>query len=56
MESGLPIPYFADAVVAAMSASEVSLRINLNLGSASATAWGSELSEEYVTFNSAYTT
>ncbi len=53
MEAGLPIRYLADAVVAAMSASEVSLRINLNLGNASATAWGSELSEEYVTFNSA---
>ena len=56
MEEGRPIPYFSDAVVAAMSASEVSLKIQLNLGDAGATAWGSELTEEYVTFNSAYTT
>ncbi len=56
LEEGRPIPYFTDAVVAAMSGSEVSLRIHLNLGEASATAWGSELTEEYVTFNSAYTT
>ena len=56
MEEGLPIPYFADSVVAAMSGSEVSLRVNLNLGEATATAWGCDLTEEYVTFNAAYTT
>jgi N-acetylglutamate synthase/N-acetylornithine aminotransferase len=39
-----------------MSASEVSLKIQLNLGDAGATDWGSELTEEYVTFNSAYST
>ncbi|MFH1141652.1 MAG: bifunctional glutamate N-acetyltransferase/amino-acid acetyltransferase ArgJ, partial [Chloroflexota bacterium] len=56
MEEGRPIPYFKDAIIAAMSASEVSLRIHLNLGEASATAWGCDLTEEYVTFNAAYTT
>jgi glutamate N-acetyltransferase/amino-acid N-acetyltransferase len=56
MEEGRPIPYFKDAVVLTMSGPEISLRLDLNLGKASATAWGCDLSEEYVTFNSAYTT
>ena len=56
MEEGRPIPYFRDAVVLTMSGPEISLGLDLNLGSASATAWGCDLSEEYVTFNSAYTT
>ena len=56
MEEGRPIPFFKDAVVATMSGSEISIRLSLNIGDASATAWGCNLSEEYVTFNSAYTT
>ena len=56
MEDGRPIPYFQDAVVAAMRGGDVSFRVKLNLGDASATAWGCDLTEEYVTFNSAYTT
>lgn len=56
MEEGRPIPYFKDAVVLTMSGPEISLRLDLNLGDASATAWGCDISEEYVTFNSAYTT
>ena len=56
VEEGRPIPYFADAVVAAMASNDVSLKIQLNMGKSTATAWGSEMTEEYVTFNSAYTT
>ena len=56
MEGGRPIPYFKDAVVLSMSGPDVSLRLDLGLGDACATAWGCDLSEEYVTFNSAYTT
>ncbi|MBF8267169.1 MAG: arginine biosynthesis bifunctional protein ArgJ [Dehalococcoidia bacterium] len=56
MEEGRPIPFFKDAVVVTMQGPENSFRLNLNLGEASATAWGCDLSEEYVTFNSAYTT
>ena len=56
MEGGRPIPYFKDAVVLSMSGADVNLRLVLGLGDASATAWGCDLSEEYVTFNSAYTT
>ena len=56
MEAGRPIPYHRDAVVALMQGPEVFFRIRLNLGEGRATAWGCDLSEEYVTFNSAYTT
>ena len=56
MEEGRPIPFFKDAIIAAMNNPEVSLGIHLNLGDMSATAWGCDLTEEYVTFNSAYTT
>ncbi|MCE2462689.1 MAG: bifunctional glutamate N-acetyltransferase/amino-acid acetyltransferase ArgJ [Dehalococcoidia bacterium] len=56
MEDGRPIPFHRDGVVALMRGLEVSFRIKLNLGQSEATAWGCPLSEEYVTFNSAYTT
>ncbi|MFN3975041.1 MAG: bifunctional glutamate N-acetyltransferase/amino-acid acetyltransferase ArgJ [Dehalococcoidia bacterium] len=56
MEGGVPIPYFKDALAASMKAPEVRFRVRLGLGTAQATAWGSDLSEAYVTLNSAYTT
>lgn len=56
MEDGRPVPFHKDSIIAIMSGPEVSFRICLNLGNARATAWGCNLSEEYVTFNSAYTT
>ena len=56
MENGLPISFHKEAIVSIMSRAEISLKLKLGLGEFSATAWGCELSEEYVTFNSAYTT
>ena len=56
MEAGRPIPFHRDAVVALMRGEEVTFRIDLNLGEAQATAWGCDLTEEYVVINSAYTT
>ena len=56
MEDGRPVPFHRDGVVALMQGPEVSFRIRLNLGEGRATAWGCDLSEGYVTFNSAYTT
>lgn len=56
VHEGLAIPYFKDAVVSAMSVPDVRFRASLNIGDASATAWGCDLTEEYVTFNSAYST
>jgi glutamate N-acetyltransferase/amino-acid N-acetyltransferase len=45
-----------DDARAEMSGSEVSIRVDLGLGSASARAWGCDLTEAYVVENSAYTT
>ena len=56
MDQGRPVPFLRDAVSASMKGSETLIRISLNMGDATATAWGCNLSEEYVTFNSAYTT
>ena len=56
VHEGVAIPYYKDAVISAMSNSEVRLGIELNLGEANAMAWGCDLTEEYVTFNSAYST
>ena len=56
VHEGRAIPYFRDAVVSAMSVPDVRFRVSLNVGDATATAWGCDLTEEYVTFNSAYST
>lgn len=56
MEDGLPISYFKDAVIANMNGPEIKLVAKLNIGEGSATAWGCDMSEAFVTFNSAYTT
>ena len=56
MEGGTPIPFHRESVIAIMSREEVSLTVTLGMGEHEATAWGCELTEEYVVFNSAYTT
>ena len=56
MEAGKPIPFHRDAVVSLMRQPEVTFRLQLNLGEGEATAWGCDLTEEYVIINSAYTT
>ena len=56
MEQGKPIPFHRDAVVALMRGQEVTFRLDLHLGEGQATAWGCDLTEQYVIINSAYTT
>ena len=56
MQDGTPVPFHRDAVIAQMRGLEVTFRLDLNLGDGSATAWGCDLTEEYVIINSAYTT
>lgn len=57
VHNGIAIPYHNDVVVSAMAgAQEVRFRVGLNIGDATATGWGCDLTEEYVTFNSAYST
>ena len=56
MEAGRPVPFARDSVVALMRGDEVTFGVNLNLSDGQATAWGCDLTEEYVVINSAYTT
>ncbi len=56
VHEGKAISYHMDSVISGMAAEEVSFKVSLNIGEESATGWGSDLTEEYVTFNSAYST
>jgi len=56
MKAGHPQPFDHARAKSVLDRTEVRIRIGLNLGDASATAWGCDLSEEYVTINSEYTT
>jgi glutamate N-acetyltransferase/amino-acid N-acetyltransferase len=49
-------PFNEAAVVATLRRSEVPVSLHLNLGEYTATAWGCDLSAEYVTINSEYRT
>jgi glutamate N-acetyltransferase/amino-acid N-acetyltransferase len=53
---GTPQEYNEADVVKVFQQPEVPILVNLNLGKASATAWGCDLSKEYVTINSQYMT
>jgi glutamate N-acetyltransferase / amino-acid N-acetyltransferase len=53
---GRPLDYDERAARAALAGAEVELRLNLGLGEGTATAWGCDITEEYVRLNSAYTT
>lgn len=55
-EDGRPLPFDDGEVVKILNGREVTISVNLNLGKAAATAWGCDLSEEYVTINSQYMT
>ncbi len=56
MKDGRPQVFKRTDAEAALKEKEVTFRIDLNCGRGKATAWGCDLSEEYVTINSAYTT
>ena len=56
MKQGCPVPFDREEVSTSLAGKEVSVRLCLNLGRSKAVAWGCDLSEEYVTINSAYTT
>lgn len=54
---GAPVPFDRERVRTNWSNNRnVLIRLSLNLGDGKATAWGCDLSEEYVTMNSEYTT
>ncbi len=53
---GAPAATAEAELSAAMEAPEVRIRADLGVGTASATAWGCDLTEEYVRINASYTT
>jgi glutamate N-acetyltransferase/amino-acid N-acetyltransferase len=54
--AGVPLSFDAAAVSAALRAPEVSVQLDLGAGTGEATAWGCDLSPEYVHINADYTT
>jgi glutamate N-acetyltransferase/amino-acid N-acetyltransferase len=56
VKNGSPLAFSREEVVRVLDSPEVYITLNLNVGRAEATAWGCDLSEEYVTINSVYTT
>ena len=55
-ERSLPTGFDEGAVSAAMKSDEVPIVVDLGAGIATATAWGCDLTPEYVHLNADYTT
>ena len=56
VKEGKALPFDGSAVIKLLKGKEVTFTANLNLGSGKATAWGCDLSPEYVIINSHYMT
>lgn len=56
LEQGVPQSYDRNAMKKILRESHLSVRLDLKNGNAEATAWGADLSTDYVVFNSVYTT
>ncbi len=57
MKQGCSAPFNKEEMKIALSSNDsIIIKVCLNLGEGTATAWGCDLSEEYVTINSAYST
>ena len=56
LKAGRPQSFDREEAVKLLKEKEISIILDLNLGSDTATAWGCDLTEEYVKINSHYTT
>jgi glutamate N-acetyltransferase/amino-acid N-acetyltransferase len=56
VKDGSPVSFDKDKVVRHLEGKEILIKLDLHLGRAAATAWGCDLSEEYVKINAEYTT
>ncbi|MGD0794023.1 MAG: bifunctional glutamate N-acetyltransferase/amino-acid acetyltransferase ArgJ [Dehalococcoidales bacterium] len=56
VKGGVPAAFYKKEVVKILCGEEVKITLNLHLGRAKATAWGCDLSAEYVKINAEYTT
>ena len=56
-QNGVPVPFDRDKLAREMKENkEITIKLSVNVGTGRAVAWGCDLSEEYVTINSAHTT
>ena len=55
-EQGKSISFHYQSVLSALDKFQIDIEVDLNIGKGKGIAWGSDLTEEYVVFNSAYTT
>lgn len=56
MRAGVPVPFSESELRSSLAAPEILIEVSLGLGEATATAWGCDLSHDYVTINASYTT
>ena len=56
LKQGAPIPFDKVKAVNVLKQKEVPITVVLNIGAADATAWGCDLTEQYVKINAEYTT
>ncbi len=56
VRGGVPVNFDRETVVNHLKGKEVYINLNLHLGNAEATAWGCDMTEEYVKINAEYTT
>lgn len=56
LRQGMPLDFDRDKAVKVLKQKEVPITVQLNIGGAEATAWGCDLTEEYVKINAEYTT
>jgi glutamate N-acetyltransferase/amino-acid N-acetyltransferase len=55
VSSGIAAPYDQEQARAAMKGNEVTITVDLHLGTAQATAWGCDLTHGYIDENTLYT-
>lgn len=55
-QKGAPLPFDAAEAKACLAPRDIRIRVGLGLGDGAATAWGSDLTEDFVRLNSQYTT
>lgn len=56
LKQGAPVDFDKDKAVRILKQKEVLITVQLNIGEAEATAWGCDLTEQYVKINAEYTT
>jgi glutamate N-acetyltransferase/amino-acid N-acetyltransferase len=56
LKQGIHVPLDKVKATSMLKQKEVSITVVLNMGAADATAWGCDLTEQYVKINAEYTT